>query len=269
MSQTKIIGASIKRLDPETVAQRYANVEREFGAVFEVTASTAEVDRMGDIVEQVWDLSAFEENPVILQNHDHNAPVVGRAIGTSIDEGGNLRIDIEFDTDDTNPDGQRIASQFDRGFMRAVSVGFLPGSVTPRSKLPASDPRKAEFGFILGSKDAPNHLLELSAVSIPANPSALASKGFEVKHILSVDESEDTITVVYQKRELGIEEETSDDDTDDQFSRSLLEALRSNTEVRSEILGLIQAQKAIDEVKTAKGWCLTAEADPEEWIWGQ
>ena len=56
--------------------------------------------------------------------------------------------------------------------MSAFSVGFAPGKVTPRSQLPEDHPAYSEKSA--GSYMEQNSLLEVSAVSIPANPHALA-----------------------------------------------------------------------------------------------
>lgn len=143
-------------------------------------ASTASVDRMGDIVDQSWDLAAYLRNPVILQNHDYHAPVVGMATRAAV-EAGALVIDVLFDTSGHNPDGQRLASQVAAGFVRACSVGFRPSSVTPRSSLPEGDPRKADRGYVL----AGNELLELSIVSVPANAEALAQRSAPIDEMVS------------------------------------------------------------------------------------
>jgi HK97 family phage prohead protease len=156
-----------------TIKGYVKGMEAEDGQrVARFVASTAGVDRHGDIVEQTWDLGAYMKNPVILQNHDYHAPVVGMATRAVVEDGA-LVIDVLFDTSDHNPDGRRLADQVARGFVRAVSVGFRPSTVTPRSSLPEGDPRKADRGYVLGG----NELLELSIVSVPANAEALAAKG--------------------------------------------------------------------------------------------
>jgi len=144
-------------------------------------ASTASVDRMGDIVDQSWQLENYLRNPVILQNHDYHAPVVGMATRAVVEEGA-LVIDVLFDTSEHNADGRRIASQVADGFVRAVSVGFRPGRVTARAALPEGDPRKGERGYVL----AENELLELSIVSVPANADALAAKALPAAAVAEI-----------------------------------------------------------------------------------
>lgn len=159
----------------------------------EFIASTSAVDRYGDIVEQTWSLDAYKANPVILAFHDPTR-VVGKAVKVGVadapDVGQHLRIVVEWDMGDHNPDGTRIAEQFRRGVLSAGSVGFRPSSQIPRSSLPDDDPRKGDRGYVLSG----NELLEFSAVAIPANPQAVAQRDLtdesvrdEVLRILRTD----------------------------------------------------------------------------------
>ena len=134
----------------------------------EVIASTADVDRYGDIVSGPWKLEAFRANPVIPWGHDYTCPPVGRAVDIDTADGA-LVAEIEWDDHESNPLGQLVASQFRRGMLSAVSVGFYPGLSTPRSALPDGDTRRADRGQV----HTDNELLEVSAVVIPANPHAL------------------------------------------------------------------------------------------------
>ena len=142
------------------------------------TASTADEDRAGDIVEQSWRLANFRRNPVFLDNHDHRS-VVGRAESTKVPkETGSLTLRIRFDDSPLNPAGQLVAHQHRNGFRRAVSVGFRPGKSIHRSKLPSDDPRRLEPSETLRTWDIGfvyqrSELLELSSVSVPMNPAAL------------------------------------------------------------------------------------------------
>ena len=224
-------------------------------------ASTPDVDRYGDVVAPSWDLEAFKANPVIMHGHDYDGPVVGRALEIDL-VGESLMMSVQFDESETNPVGQRIANQFRTGFMSAFSVGFAPGKSTPRAELPKDHPAYIEKGA--GQYFEQNQLLEVSAVAIPANPHALAVRakrwGLDPepaavveaqKHILSVEETDDTLTVTYAKtppeephapdEEAAPEEEAEaegygfEDEDEDKA-----ETLRSI--VRSELLALIGNQ---------------------------
>ena len=150
-----------------------------------VVASTDAVDRMSDVVSQDWDLRAFKDNPVIVWAHNYEAAPVGKATSVEVVE-GRLMVQIQWDDEEDNPDGMRTARQFKDGFMNAVSVGFSPGATVQRSRLDIDNPNHGERGMVYGTQDSPNVLLEVSAVTLPANPEALA-----VRHA-SEDDPEDT-----------------------------------------------------------------------------
>ena len=135
---------------------------------FKFIASTADVDRMGDIVEQSWRLDAFKSNPVILWNHDSSRPPIAKALDVDV-QNGQLLIEMEFDMAD--PFAAEVAGKLQRGFLNAGSVGFFPGSVAYRSDLPKSDPRYSESS--MGIVASNNELVEFSITPIPANAGAL------------------------------------------------------------------------------------------------
>ena len=95
--------------------------------------------------------------------------------------------------------GQIVASQFRRGFLNAVSVGFAPGQVIPRKELPDESPYKAETGNLYRNPE----LLEISAVPIPAHQDALALRshtGPELEHVVAMEETDSTFVVTYAKQ---------------------------------------------------------------------
>lgn len=154
--------------------------------VTNVIASTPTVDRAGDIVEQDWNLKNFRRNPVILWMHDRMTPPVGRAIKISAGgrgKDGALEMAIEWDVGPHNPLGTTIGKQYARGMLHAVSVGFRPGGCIRRADLPADDPRHqklkdGEPAWMSGLVLSGNELLENSAVTVPANPEALAVRSW-------------------------------------------------------------------------------------------
>lgn len=155
-----------------------AKAEAQEGGLLRFVASTAAVDSYQDIVEQTWKLDRFKLNPVFLLQHNSWSVPIGRVEQIGVEKIGVEKVgDVEalvasvrFDMDD--PDAAAIAGKYKRGFMHAVSVGFRAGKMTARSMLPEADPRYAPRGYILSD----NELLELSAVTIPANPEAVAQR---------------------------------------------------------------------------------------------
>ena len=231
-------------------------------------ASTPDPDRMDDVVAPSWKLDDFRRSPVIMHAHDYEGPVVGKAVEIDL-VGDTLMMRVKFDEHESNPLGQRLANQYREGFMSAFSVGFAPGKVTPRSQLPKDHPAYSEKSA--GSYMTENSLLEVSAVSIPANPQALAvrakrwglqpeaikmplppaSMAPTAKHIINVEETEDTYTITYAKAEHDMPPDEpeaegyggDDEDEDDRTLRSV---------VRDELLALFadtndeQIQEGLD-----------------------
>ena len=136
-------------------------VEKRAGAARQVRAicSTATPDRHGDVIDQAgWDLASFRRNPVILFMHDHADPVA-RAVSIAV-EGGKLVADIAFPDEGTVRRSDYVWGLIASGVVRAVSVGFWPLAWTPLAD---------GSGMRLSKMD----LLEVSIVSVPANPDAL------------------------------------------------------------------------------------------------
>jgi Phage head maturation protease len=124
-----------------------------------VIASTAREDREGDIIEVGgWDLAAFRRNPVVLFNHDPSKPI-GRCVDIGV-VSGRLEATVEFPPVGTSPLADEVHSLVRHGAVSALSVGFLPRETKP---IPGGR----------GLRIMKAELLELSLVSVPANPDCL------------------------------------------------------------------------------------------------
>jgi len=138
--------ASMKAIEPTT---------NSIGT-FKVVASTSSRDRHGEsIMQNGWKLENYLKNPVILADHNWSIEkLVGRANNISF-EGEQMIIEGEFaDT----PLGREVKYLYEAGFLKAVSVGLIPRTYD------------AQDSSIITSAE----LLELSFVTIPANPEALS-----------------------------------------------------------------------------------------------
>ncbi|TXH50823.1 MAG: hypothetical protein E6Q97_19610 [Desulfurellales bacterium] len=124
--------------------------QKKFHAVF----SSETEDRHGEIVFQNFDLKHFRKNPVYLDSHNYWGieHIIGRVSSISLKD-GKLQGGIEFAT--MNPKGKLAQEMAEAGFINASSIGFIPKEFDDK-------------GNILKSE-----LLEISAVSVPANPEAL------------------------------------------------------------------------------------------------
>lgn len=135
----------------------------------EFVASTEAVDRYGDVIRvKGWKLDAYRKNPVFLFAHRSKELPIGRAVDVRIEANPPALIQrIQFATKDEYEFADTVFKLYKGGFMRAVSVGFLP--------LEPPELRTDEkTGEPLGYEFNGQELLELSAVPVPANAEALA-----------------------------------------------------------------------------------------------
>jgi len=135
--------------------------------------STERVARDGDIVRvSGWEFDDFRANPVVLAFHDHYIPAVGRVADISVVTGENPRIeaDVEFaGLEQLHELAETMYALYRDGFMRAVSVGFMPLAYED-----ATDEQKAELGMRPWGRIVSRATLwELSVVNVPADTGAL------------------------------------------------------------------------------------------------
>jgi len=126
-------------------------------------ASDDSQDRQGDAIPQDrWKLFNFLKNPVLLMSHQYHLPPVGIVKNIRI-EGNKLIFEPVFH--EITQAAREVKQMYLDGIMRAFSVGFMP------------------------TKDKSNELLEISAVSVPANANALMfSKSISDTEKKSIDE---------------------------------------------------------------------------------
>jgi hypothetical protein len=121
---------------------------------FTAIASTAIVDRAGEVVDQAtWDLNNFKNNPVIPWAHDYYQPPVGRAVEIGVIDGV-LKFTYQAPPQGMYEFADLIWNFYRNQYMFAFSVGFLPAEIDNNTF------KECE-------------LLEISAVVVPANPQAL------------------------------------------------------------------------------------------------
>jgi HK97 family phage prohead protease len=123
-----------------------------------VIASDATPDRMGDVLDaKGCQLDDFRQNPVMLAQHDANK-LIGRWPSIEV-KNGRLEALGEFAPEAVSELADEYCRLAKGGIIRAVSVGFIPIEYEPRRG----------GGYLFKRWD----LLELSLVSVPANPNAL------------------------------------------------------------------------------------------------
>jgi HK97 family phage prohead protease len=157
-----------KFADKPKPVERSATIEKDDSAPRRIrfVASDESVDRYGDIIRAAgWQLDNFRKNPVLLFGHQSRSLPVGKVDPIGI-EGTRLIAHAEFPPEGVSPFADTVAQMVDKGFLSAVSVGFMP-LATPT---PIFDENKSVTGFEYNGQE----LLELSVVPVPANPNALA-----------------------------------------------------------------------------------------------
>lgn len=133
---------------------------------YEFVASDETVDRYGDVVRvNGWELANYKRNPIVLFQHQSSNPV---GIATKVwIEGKALMSRIKLANEGTSPFIDTLRKLLQQKIVRAVSVGFAPTS-EPKYIRDESNDR------ITGMEFVGQELLEISLVSVPANPSALS-----------------------------------------------------------------------------------------------
>ena len=161
----------------------------EESRVVEFVGSDETVDRSGDVVSvEGWDLEQFKKNPVILFGHRYGEPPVGKALDV-YKENGRLKFKVQFASAEEYPFADTVYRLVKGGYIKATSVGFIPKAwedygVQEGEEAGMRKPRR---------RYTKQELLELSVVSVPANPNALiAPKSVEeavAKGIITMEEA--------------------------------------------------------------------------------
>ena len=184
-------------------------------------ASTNDFDRAGDTISpDAWakgGLKNFENNPIILFNHDYNKPI-GRATGLKVTPNG---LELEAKISKSAPES--VCDLVKDGVLGAFSVGF---------RVKDADYLSETDGYKI--KDA--ELFEVSVVSVPCNQAATFSlaKSFD-----SESEYEDFKKTFTNRVDLAGQSLAKDED--------------KSSNVASETPDGVNAQKEIkmsEEVKT-------------------
>lgn len=127
---------------------------------FVARASSKKEDRDKDILHQDgFDLKNFKKNPVIPWGHNYFSPPIAKSTKTWVD--GDLMFQPKFDMADEF--AVKIFNKYKGGFLTSFSVGFMALEFTAR------DEKDPWFG---GREFTKMELLEISCVTVPANPHA-------------------------------------------------------------------------------------------------
>jgi HK97 family phage prohead protease len=133
---------------------------------FVATASTEDEDRDKDIIRQDgWNLKNFKKNPMIPWSHDYWGIPVAKSLRTWVDK-ATKKLLFKPKFDDSDETSMKIFNKYKNGFLTSFSVGFIG------TKTEFRDEDDRWWG---GIEFLEQELLEISAVTIPANPNATVS----------------------------------------------------------------------------------------------
>lgn len=152
-------------------------------------ASTENVARDGMVIPaDAWQLENFRKNPVFLWSHSYFDPPIGTVTDIAVED-SRLMATVKFDQEDEI--ARKIEAKYRSGILSAVSVGWDTLSWEPPNGEHAV-PRVTKAD-----------LLDLSAVSVPSDPSALkerqkrayAEMGMELLKIAEAVEPDVDVTI--------------------------------------------------------------------------
>ena len=141
----------------------------------------------------------YMRNPVVLWAHDMNgkSESAGLPVGrtnrlTNVD--GRLEVDFEFLTED--PFAERVRNAWDKGFLKAASVSWLP--------------LESEEGEDGNQRDVRSDLLEWSIVSVPSDPDAVrVAHARMMETMLTEPISDEEVFAEYSREEVEETVETT------------------------------------------------------------
>ncbi|MRR38067.1 hypothetical protein EG829_26145 [bacterium] len=189
----------LRALVPVQVAQAEASSEPANAPCLDFICSTGDLDRYGEIIEPTgWRLDDYRRNPVFQNAHRYGdvSHTIGRALITEVRDIGNGRKGlfqrIQFAVD-VNPVAKIAYGLYRDGFLRAVSVGFIPLRWEEGNERSGFRRRYIE-----------QELLEVSAVAVPANREALVLNtlplGSTPSHIAAARQLRDLLLVGTARR---------------------------------------------------------------------
>ena len=192
--------------------------ETEENRVLRFIGSDSKVDRDGDVIDiNAWQLKQYKQNPVVLLGHKYGELPVAKTKKVWVNtETQQLMFDIEFPDASVSAIGDTLYKLYKNGFMTATSVGFIPDYKTMEY------PKNVKgINRIIKNAD----LLEISLVSVPANPRALLTSK-------SIDEA----------KELNIVDDLELKQLDDWFEKNI--EIETKATIEAELLQQIDELKA-------------------------
>lgn len=143
---------------------------------FKFVGATSRLDRDGHVlIPSGIDLTNYRRNPIILWQHNPGAPVARCSSISVVD--GELRGTGEFPPAGTSDTADEVCGLVKSGVVSAVSIGFDVRDAEPL------DPKRPHAGKRITSSEC----LEISLVSVPADPGAVITERHWRTGMLSAD----------------------------------------------------------------------------------
>ena len=167
------------KIERQFAEVRASNDDRKVKFIF----STDSKDRHGTRINpEGWRLDNFNKNGIAsFQHRAYGDPdpdmVIGKANAWKSD--GRLVGTIDFETEDVNPLAEKLYKKVKAGTLNAVSVGFIEHDGHWGGDKDRGAPDEEENTYYFDDIE----LYEISLVTVPSNPEALALRGFEASNI--------------------------------------------------------------------------------------
>ena len=164
------------KIERQFAEVRASNDDRKVKFIF----STDSKDRHGTRINpEGWRLDNFNKNGIAsFQHRAYGDPdpdmVIGKANAWKSD--GRLVGTIDFETEDVNPLAEKLYKKVKAGTLNAVSVGFIEHDGHWGGDKDRGAPDEEENTYYFDDIE----LYEISLVTVPSNPEALALRGFEM-----------------------------------------------------------------------------------------
>jgi len=227
-----------------------ADEERTLTAI----ASTENPDRDHDVLKaDGWDLKNFKNNPVLLWGHQSGELPVGTV--TDIKQQGNsLVFKARFPKEGVSQKADEVYGLYKDGILRAFSVRFT-----------SRDYKQNKEGGLTFEKA---ELLEISAVTVPANAEALVQQVKQLKEsdnnmadtkapekkeekVLTMEEVEAKIKEMTENMEKNATEKANAlfEDTKKEYEETIKEQRKALEELNKRLNELKEAEKARAEAE--------------------
>lgn len=193
---------------------------------FKVVVTTEGVDRDGETLKASGiDFEAYMNNPVVLVDHRYTIDsIVGKTLNIYQENGKTIAEGVFANTENA----KIVKELYNGGFVKTVSIGFIPKSRNEQDK---DIIEKAE-------------MLEFSFVAVPANPEALSLDGKTYKKAV---ENGLIKEVKENQEDEGVEEKKVEQEIDTKEVSAIIKEFKE--EIKSEMSEIKELLKTLTDDK--------------------